>query len=278
MDRSSEHIVCTPAPTVALSACGGPAARQAVSWRRWLALGPLAAVLLVAAWAGWYHVVTIETVANLHERFHDAIDTHLAAAVLIYVLAYTAIVSLSLPSGGLMTLTGGLLFGWLIGGVAAIVAATLGASILFGLTRCAAGDRVAARFGPQIAKFQDGFRRDAMNYMLFLRFVPLFPFCVVNVVPALLGVPFRTFFFGTLVGILPATLAVSTAGAGLDDVLMTARAQQAACHAANALAHCPLSIHIGSLITPQLKIAGILLSLLALVPVAVKYWRHRDGR
>ena len=254
------------------------AAGQAVSWRRWLALGPMAAVLLVAAWAAWNQIVTVETIATLHERFHDAINSHLAAAVLIYVVAYAAIVSLSLPSGGLMTLTGGLVFGWLIGGIAAIVAATLGASILFSLTRFAAGGRVAAQLGPKVAKFQEGFQRDAFNYMLFLRFVPLFPFCVVNVVPALLGVPLRTFFFGTFFGIMPATLAISTAGAGLDDVIMTARAQQAACHTADALAYCPLSIHIEALITPQLKIAFVLLSLLALVPVAVKYWRKHYGR
>ena len=150
-----------------------------------------------------------------------------------------------------------------------------GASILFAITRFATGDTVAS--GPQIAKLSAGFKRSALNYMLFLRLVPIFPFCLVNVVPAILGIKFRTFLIGTLIGITPGTMAFAIVGSGLDDVISTAKAAQSACQAASATAQCPFSIGLHALVTPQLQIAFAMLSVLALAPIVVNQWRQRHG-
>ena len=47
-----------------------------------------------------------------------------------------------------------------------------------------------------------------------LRLVPLFPFFVVNLVPAFLGVPLRTYALGTFLGIIPGTFVFVSVGAG----------------------------------------------------------------
>ena len=55
-----------------------------------------------------------------------------------------------------------------------------------------------------------GFKTNAMSYLLFLRFVPAFPFWAVNLMAAVLGVPLKTYVVGTFFGIIPATMAFAS--------------------------------------------------------------------
>jgi uncharacterized membrane protein YdjX (TVP38/TMEM64 family) len=49
--------------------------------------------------------------------------------------------------------------------------------------------------------------------------VPLFPFWLVNLVPALAGVGLRTFLLATFIGIIPATFVYASLGEGLGEVV-----------------------------------------------------------
>ena len=104
-------------------------------------------------------------------------------SLLAFVALYAAAVALSLPGGAVLTLAGGFLFGWLLGGVASILAATIGASVVFLIARSALGEFLAARAGPWLSRFRQGFQEDAFSYLLFLRLVPIFPFWLVNLAP-----------------------------------------------------------------------------------------------
>ncbi len=129
--------------------------------------------------------------------------------MLAFVALYAAVVALSLPGGAVLTMAGGFLFGWLLGGLASIVGATIGASIVFLIARSALGEFLAARAGPWLSRFRQGFQDDAFSYLLFLRLVPIFPFWLVNLAPALLGVGFVTYVATTFLGIIPGTFAYS---------------------------------------------------------------------
>ena len=100
--------------------------------------GPLvvrcAAMLLVLA-MGWHHHLSLENVVAQRDRFHGVLDKHPLLSVLAYMVIYIASVALSLPGGLILTIAGGLLFGWLVGGLAAVMAATMGATLLFLIAR-----------------------------------------------------------------------------------------------------------------------------------------------
>ena len=130
--------------------------------------------------------------------------------------------------------------------------------------------------GPGSAKLSEGFQKDALSYMLFLRLVPAFPFWFVNIAPAVLGVPLRTFVLGTVMGIIPATFAFASAGAGLDSVIMAAKNEHAACVAAKGADACPIKIHASSLLTKELVLALVLVGLVALIPVVLKRWKRGE--
>ncbi len=250
----------------------------AFPWRRWLPVLILAAVMLVGFGAGAHKLLMLDTIFDARDRYRAVIADHTALALTTFFLAYVVVVALSVPGATLLTLVGGLVFGWLLGGFASVMAATLGAAIVFLVAKTAIGENLARKAGPQVARLQSGFRENALSYMLFLRLVPAFPFFIVNIVPAVLGVPFRTFIVGTWFGILPGSFAYSFIGAGLDHAVAAARVKQAACRAADAAAHCSLKFDLSSLLSMEFKVALGLLGLLALIPVLIKTWKGRHAR
>jgi uncharacterized membrane protein YdjX (TVP38/TMEM64 family) len=127
------------------------------------------------------------------------------------------------------------------------------------------------------APWHEGFRDDAFNYLLFLRLVPLFPFWLVNLAPALFNVKLVTFVAATLLGIIPGTFAFAFLGSGLDSIIAAQQAAYQACLAAGR-GDCEMRFEAGALLTPELIIAFVALGVVALIPVAVKRVRARRGK
>ncbi len=250
--------------------------------QRWLPLVVIVAVAGLIFAMGWHKYLSFKTIGLNYEALRAFIGQNLLGALALYILAYVAVVALSLPGALIMTLAGGLLFGWQLGAPATVIGATLGATVLFIIARTSFGETLAERAGPAIASLREGFRENALSYMLFLRLVPVFPFVVVNLAAAVLGVPLRTYVLGTLIGIIPGTTAYSVAGAGLGSVIEAQNASYQACLAkagngAAADAQCPYSIDTSALVTKELVLAFALLGIVALIPVALKKWKARNA-
>ena len=243
--------------------------------RRFGPLIAIGAIMGIVLALGWHHHINLETVVAQRDRFHGVLRSYPITSVLAYMAIYVVCVALSLPGGLVLTVAGGLLFGWFIGGLAAVVAATIGATIVFLIARGAVGETFCERAGPWMAKLSVGFKEEALAYLLFLRLVPAFPFWFVNIAPAVLGVPLKTFVLGTFLGIIPATFAFATAGAGLDSVVMAAKRDYAACIASKGVHACHMKIHASSIFTPELISALVLLGVVALIPVVLKKYKKR---
>jgi uncharacterized membrane protein YdjX (TVP38/TMEM64 family) len=245
------------------------------TWARFIPVGLLALAIAATLASGLHKQVTLENVVLVRDRFQAVVIEHKLLALLAYIATYAAAVAVSLPGSAILTLMGGLVFGWLVGGAAAVVGASAGAILVFLIARSAFGTTLTAKAGPAIAKLRNGFQENALSYLLFLRFVPAFPFFLVNLASAALGVPLKTYVIGTMIGIIPGTFAFASVGAGLDSVVVAAKADYAACLAAKGAAACTLKINAGSLLTTELKIALVLLGIVALLPVAYRKWGGR---
>jgi len=233
----------------------------------------LATVLVLAT--GAHRALSFDALIAQRGRLQTLVSNHGALALASYGIVYVAVVALSIPGAAALTLLGGFLFGWLVGGAMTVLAATAGSAIVFLIARTALGEGLARRAGPHLARIAGGLREDAFAYLLFLRLVPLFPFWLVNLVPALVGTPLRTFLLATFAGILPGTFVFAFVGAGLDSVVQAQQQADAACRAAGR-ADCGAALHVGALVTPQLLIALTALGALALIPVVAKrVWPKR---
>lgn len=247
------------------------------AWRRYGPLAGLALAMAAALALGLPEALSFHHLVDQREALRGWVDRHQAGAMLGYALLYVAAVALSLPGGLVLTIAGGFLFGWLAGGLLAIVSATTGAMLVFLIARSAVGDMLAAKVGPRMAALAEELKRDAAAYLLFLRLVPVFPFWLVNLAPALVGVRAGTFLWTTALGILPGTFAFALAGAGLDAAVAAQDAAHAAC-LAQGRGDCVRQFSARALLAPEVLAAFVAMGLLALLPIAAKRWRARRLR
>jgi uncharacterized membrane protein YdjX (TVP38/TMEM64 family) len=231
------------------------------SWQRMIPLLILAAGLVAFFAFGLDDYLTFETLRENRAWLLEKVAESAVLAALVYILLYIAVVAFSLPGGAVMTITGGFLFGQWLGTAYVIVAATIGATILFVAARTALGDVLRAKAGPFLQKMEAGFQENALSYLLVLRLIPIFPFFIVNLVPAFLGVSLRVFVIATFVGIIPGSFVYATVGAGLGSIFDSGETFSA-----------------GSILTPEIVTALVGLAILALLPVAYKKFRARRGR
>ncbi len=225
---------------------------------RFLPIALIAAGLALALVFRVHEWVSLETLHAQGQALDRFVAANLGAALAIYTLIYIAAVTISLPGAIVLTLSGGFLFGAWLGGAAAWLGASIGATLIFLAARTAFGDALRARAGSWLEKLRDGFRDNAFSYLLVLRLVPLFPFFVVNLVPAFLGVRLRVFAIGTLLGIIPGTFVYASVGAGLGELFEAGGA-----------------ITPADVLSPEILAALVGLALLALLPVAYKTWTRR---
>ena len=245
-----------------------PVDRLALS-KRWGPLVLLVAVAAVVYASGAYEYLSLATIAEHRDALQSFVSRHGLAAVAGYGLIYMATVALSIPGAALLTIVGGFLFGWLIAGPLVVVAATAGATVVFLVARTSLGDVLARRAGPRLNALARGFRDDAFNYLLFLRLVPVFPFWLVNIAPALFNVRLATFVAATFAGIIPGTFAFAFLGSGLDSIIAEHKGAHEACLAAQRN-DCEMSFDAGAVLTPELIIAFVALGVVALIPIVVK--------
>lgn len=247
---------------------GARASGHRAVWR----YAPLGLILLAMAAVfatGAHRYLSLEALLEHRERLQGFVAEHRSRALLAYMGIYIVAVALSVPGAVFLTILGGFLFGWLVGGAAAVISATIGAVGIFLIARTSFGDILLRRSGGRIQRLAEGFRQDAFSYLLFVRFVPIIPFWLTNLASALFGVKLGTFALATMIGVIPATYAFAVAGSGLDSIIEAQQAARNACLAAGS-ADCGFDLGLGTLITPQILAALVALGILALIPVVLR--------
>lgn len=209
---------------------------------------------------GFHQFLTFEALSANRGDLLAWVDANVVLAALAFMAAYAATVVFIPPSGTLMTVMGGFVFGTVLGTTYVVIGATLGATVLFFVAKLAVGDFLRERAGPGIKKMETGFRENELSYMFVLRLVPLFPFWLVNLAPAFLGVGTGTYVIGTFFGIIPGTAVFATFGAGLGSILDSNE-----------------DFSLSGVLTPEIVAGLIGLALLALIPVVYKKIKGRKA-
>lgn len=235
-----------------------PPAAPGGGWKRVILLaGFIVAVALVFVF-DLDRFLRLDALRDHKAVLESLVSGNRIAAALAFVAIYAASTALSVPGATVLTVAGGFLFGLFEGTAYAVIGASLGAVAVFQLARTAIGEPLRRRAGPAMKRMEAGFNENALSYLLVLRLVPLFPFFIVNVVPALLGVRLSTYAMATFFGIIPGAFVYASVGAGLGSVLESGK-----------------DLTLEGVLTPEILTALIGLAILALLPVAYKSWRRK---
>ncbi len=195
------------------------AAREELSLFR---LWPLAIVFTGVAIffsLGWNHYLTFDALSEHRQTLLQWTSENWVLGITLFIIGYAVIVAFSLPGATWMTVGGGFVFGMVVAIPVVVFAATLGAVAIFLIARYTLADFLRAKMGSAGERMEVGFRENALSYLLFLRLVPVFPFWLVNLVPAFLGVSLRTYAISTFIGIIPGSAVFCSVGNGLGTLL-----------------------------------------------------------
>lgn len=224
----------------------------------------LIAVAAVVALIFFRHWLSFDRLEENRVALIALRDQHYLATSLAFIALYTLVVVISVPGAIILTLAGGFLFGLFPGVIYNVVSATLGAVLVFSAARTGFGHDLAARIearGGAVANLQAALKEHQISVLLTMRLIPVMPFFIANLVPAMVGIRFWTFAITTFVGIIPADIIYTQLGAGLGEVF--ARGEHP-------------NLHI--LFTPQFGLPLIGLAVLASAPLVLKVINSRKGR
>lgn len=161
-----------------------------------------------------------DAVLRLIGRLDVVVAQHFWPGVVVYILAFAVLITLTLPLATVFTVAGGFLFGPTAGSAAALAGMTLGAVLTFSLMRWL-GVREDSRFLRE-GKAKSAFEimdRNAVFYVTLLRIVPVAPCFAVNAGAAITRIDFGRFLIASLVGLTPSAIVYGGVGSGLDTLL-----------------------------------------------------------
>jgi len=230
-------------------------APRPVAPRRFVPLGILVLAGALFMVLGGYRYLTFAALAENREWLCATVAQAGAKGILAFILAYAGLVAVSVPGSALLTLAGGFLFGPWLGTAYALIGATTGATVVFLAARAGfAGLAVSA--GPWVRRFEAGFRRNGLNYLLVLRLIPIVPFWLINLVAGAAGLRLWVFVLGTFFGMIPVSFIYASLGNGLGTLAEEGR---------------PPDLAI--LFRPSVILPILGLAVLALLPVIYRRWR-----
>jgi uncharacterized membrane protein YdjX (TVP38/TMEM64 family) len=170
------------------------------------------AVIIIIQFSPLRELVTIQNLKNFRMRLETAVRDNYFPSVLFFVVAYIVVTALSIPGATILTLAAGFLYGPLLATVYVNIGATAGAVIAFLAVRHLFGNWMQHGYQRQLERFNEEMKKNGTSYLLTLRFIPAFPFFLINILSGLTRVSARTFAWTTSVGIIPGTAAYAYAG------------------------------------------------------------------
>ena len=133
-------------------------------------------------------------------------------------IAVSALLTVVLFPGPVLAAASGLLFGTALGTPVSIVAATLGATLAFSLSRWWAHDAVVALAGPRLRALRAWVGARGFLTVLYARIAPGVPYTLVNYAAGLTPIALRAFVAATALGVAPRAFAYTALGGSLGDL------------------------------------------------------------
>lgn len=235
-----------------------PSSAVMTALRRFWPLLPIAAALVLFTVLGLSHRLSWAMLAHQKAALQGMVDGHPVLGALAFTALYGVVTALAVPESAVVTIAGGLLFGTVVGSVCTVLGATAGSVLLFLAARSTLRPLIAHRIQPWLDRVRPALERDGFNALLAMRLLPIFPFWLINLAPAVIGMRLAPYTAATFLGIIPGTVVFAAIGAGLSGTI----------------AHGDPP-NLDALLSPAVLAPLAGMAVLALLPILLRWLRRR---
>ena len=166
--------------------------------------------------------ISFEALKENRAEISEFRDKNFTLSIVIFWVFYVILVIFSLPGAAVASVSGGFLFGLGAGLLINITAASTGAALLFLLVRYGMASFKYIKSNTLNSNFvfqiKNALVTNQISIMLTLRLVPVVPFFLANILPALVGVRLFNFIWTTIIGIIPGGIVFTWIGVGVGEV------------------------------------------------------------
>lgn len=182
----------------------------------WLFFLTAALLAIGGSLVGWRSVALLfdhETLVQFFSRTDEPSAVNAALGVSLFLIAHVIANAIGIP-GTVLVVVGGAVYGLWWGALCSVLGATMGAVVAFWLARYLLHDWFQKRFSHSalLKRLNKMLCKEGLSCILLIRFSPISPFNVVNFALGLTPVSVRSYALGTLIGIVPGTLAYTWLG------------------------------------------------------------------
>ena len=223
--------------------------------KRLAVLAGFVGIILLVRYLNVGQYINLAAVRHNLDTLELFVANNFSVAILGFIGLYILFMTFSIPVSAVMTLTGGFLFGTVVGALASNIGATLGSVVSFLIVRYALGAAMRERHSRRLEAFNREFDRHGYLYLLTIRLVVLFPPAVGNILAGLANVSLVTFLWTSSLGMLPGSFVFAFTG----QQLRTIRS-------------------VRDVFSGKVLLAAALLALLSLIPMIFRVARSRSKK
>ena len=166
--------------------------------------------------------ISFEALKENRAEIAEFRDKNFTLSIISFWIFYVTLVVFSLPGAAVASVSGGFLFGLGGGLIINVTAASTGATLLFILVRYGVKSfnyNKSNTFNNNfVFRIKNALTINQVAIMLILRLVPVVPFFLANILPALVGVRLFNFIWTTIIGIIPGGIVFTWIGVGVGEV------------------------------------------------------------
>ena len=159
-----------------------------------------------------------EMLFEYRKFFNSEISTNPIMCGIAAFILYLFSCILGLPILSFLVIGNGFFFGMFWGTLISSFGASIGALIVFMISRYFFRDYVAVKFDKTFEKVNKEFHQYGVLYILFLRLIPIIPYQIINIIFGLTKVRPVTFYWSSQLGMMPIQMIIVNAGVQMSEI------------------------------------------------------------
>lgn len=150
--------------------------------------------------------------------FQETYEARPFKVISLFLGSYIFLTSLSIPGSIVLTILSGAIFGTFKGVLLVSLAGTIGASVAFLYSRFIFQDYFNQKFQRQFKTIDRNLQQNGLLYLFTLRFIPVSPYVIINLVLGLTNLKLWTFAWTTFIGMIPGNWIYVYAGKKIGEI------------------------------------------------------------